>query len=186
MFNVKWTPAQSSLGHFALSLLVSIIMSVFTAGAQYLYSGKFNMQELAVIASAAFIAAFSRGIISLESNPNLMPSILDAVNELRALTVQQPLQAGPLMQAPAQVPPVHIEIHPGAAQPVQVQPTVRQLNAIPPRPAVQPPIQMPVQPPPDIAQLNTAQVPTPPLNDMPQRSFSNSALMAVVPQQAGQ
>jgi len=171
-FNVKWTTAQSSLFHFALSLLVSIIMSVLAACAQYLYSGKFNGQELVVIASAAFIASFSRGIISLESNPNLMPAILDAINELRTLTVAQP--------APPQAPfAPYVTIHTGNAptvEPPAAQAGIRSLNAfpVPPRPQPVVPIQMPVQQP-DIAFLNTASqtaVQPPPQVAFAERSFS--------------
>jgi hypothetical protein len=179
-FNVKWTTAESSLVHFALSLLVSIIMSVFVASAQYLTSGTFNLQELGVIAAAAFVGSFSRGIISLESNPNLLPAILDGVAQLQAVVTQMSQQPAPIISA--QNPPVHIEIHPGAAQPVQVQPNVRQLNAIPvpPRPTGPAPIQLPVVPlqTPDIAMQNTAQVP-----QVPQRSFDSAVLGAVQPAQ---
>jgi hypothetical protein len=179
-FNVKWTTAQSSLGHFVISLLVSIVMGVLAACAQYLYSGTFNPQELAVIASAAFIAAFSRGIISLESNPNLMPSLLDAMNELKTLVIQQPSIIAP-QQPTGPLVVQHITQLPESAN-VTPQPSVRQLNAVPPRPIVQPPIQMPqAVPAVDVAALTTQQQQV-----VPQVPFERSFSMPMAAVQPGQ
>lgn len=175
----------------------------------------FSVSEVWVVFASGFSVAFIKGLVPLRNNPKVVEqAALDTLSQIQAAhpqlvqqAMQQVLALFQQQQQQQQQAPVNVIIHPAVpvavTQPQESQPSPQKpLAVIPSRP--QPVVQQPVQqvannpqavPIVDLSQLNTTQTPVAPalgtigdaiVGGVPQRSWTNSAVMPVVGGQAGQ
>jgi hypothetical protein len=164
----KLTSAQTWLVHSLETIATGAIVAGGIAAEQAIASGNYSYTYIAPLVGAAVLAVLSKGwSTTIQNNANLGQAIFDGVAEVKGLIIQQPSAIAP-QQAQGPLVVQHITQLPESAN-VTPAPSVRQLNVVPPRPIVQPPVQMPqALPAVDVASLSTQQVPQVPF----ERSFS--------------
>jgi hypothetical protein len=174
---IKLTTPQLWLVHTLETVALGAVVTGAITAYGAISTGNYDWKVVGGLVLAAVLAVLTKGwSTSIQGNANLAPAIKDSLGDILAIVSRpQPAAIAP------QGPPVVVNVtHPAIVDPPAPQAAVRSLNAypVPARPIVQPPVQLPVAPIPDIAMLNTVQVP-----QVPQRSFDSAVLGAVLPGQ---
>ena len=199
---MKLSPAQAALMHTLESAASSAILTFIVGLVQYLSTHALNWSDLATVFASGFVAAFGLIYKSVITSPNLQQAESDTLNEavteaknlaqqalahveniwpaLHALNTQQ---AATKAVQPAMVAPYKITDAPLASGGMIQPGTIAIVSGGGPE-VVYTSKNASVQP------ANVSQVPFPPAPGtatpafmLPQRSFSQSALMPAVPKQ---
>jgi hypothetical protein len=167
---MKLSPAQAALMHTLESAASSAILTFIVGLVQYLSTHALNWSDLATVFASGFVAAFGLIYKSVITSPNLQQAESDTLNE--AVTEAKSLA----QQALAHIENIWPALH-GLNSALATQQAAT--KAATPAPSVVPVSvpQVAFTPP------NTASVPFPSIVALPQRSFSQSALMPAVPKQ---